>query len=128
MKYRRRYLPDRERMVIHTSERVTSRAYVGILSIHEVQDQDPGTAPGLEYELGRLLMHLPGVAAVVFQPYELEVRKGQLVEWHDLRPPIVDAMRQVCSPFTELNDITPSLSLREPPMMVCPHCGFHQEV
>jgi Scaffold protein Nfu/NifU N terminal len=128
MKYRLQYLPDRERMVIHTSERVTSREYVRILSIHEVQDKDPGTAPGVEYELGRLLMKIPGVAAVVFQPYELEVRKGRLFEWNDLLPSIVDSIRQVCFPFTEFNEITPSLSPREPTMMVCPHCGFHKEV
>jgi hypothetical protein len=47
MKYRLQYLPDRERMVIHTSERVTSQEYVRILSIHEIQDKDPGTAPGV---------------------------------------------------------------------------------
>jgi len=128
MKYRLQYLPDRERMVIHTSERVTSREYVRILSIHEIQDKDPGTAPGVEYELGRLLMNIPGVAAVVFQPYELEVRKGRLFEWNDLLPSIVDSIRQVCSPFTELNEIIPSLSLRQRPIMVCLHCGFHKEV
>jgi hypothetical protein len=68
------------------------------------------------------------VSAVVFQPYELEVRKGRLLEWHDLRPSIVDSMRQVCSPFTEINDITPSMSPRDPSMMVCPHCRFHKDV
>jgi hypothetical protein len=84
--------------------------------------------PGVEYELGRLLMNIPGVAAVVFQPYELEVRKGRLFEWNDLLPSIVDSIRQVCSPFTELNEIIPSLSLRQRPIMVRPHCGFHKEV
>jgi hypothetical protein len=39
-------------IVIHTSMRVTSREYVHILSIHEVQDKDPGPAPVVEYELG----------------------------------------------------------------------------
>jgi hypothetical protein len=90
----------RERMVIHTSERVTSRAYVRLLSMHEVQDNDPGIAPGVKDELGRLLITIPGVAAVLFQPYELDVRERSAVAGHDLRPSLVDSMRQVCSPFT----------------------------
>jgi hypothetical protein len=73
-------ISERERMVIHTSERVTSREYVRSLSIHEVHNKDPGTAPGVEYELGQLLMNIPGVAAVVFQPYKREIRKGWLFE------------------------------------------------
>lgn len=86
----------------------------------------------MEYELGQLLMNIPGVAAVVFQPYKREIRKGWLFdwlfEWNDLLPSIVDSIRQVCSPFTELNEITPSLSPRERTMMVCRRCGCHQDV
>jgi hypothetical protein len=80
MKYRRHYLPDRERIVTRTHERVMSRECVRLLSMHEVRDNDPGTAPGVEDELGRLPMHILGVAAVVFQPQELEARKGCSVE------------------------------------------------
>jgi hypothetical protein len=73
-------------------------------------------------------MNLSGVAAVVFDPYEIDVRKGRWFDWNDLLPSIVDSLPQVSSPFTELNEITPSLYPRERTSMVCPHCGFHKEV
>jgi hypothetical protein len=64
------------------------------------------------------------VTAVGFQPYALEVWKGRLLEWHDLRLSIADSILRVWSPFTETNDITSSVSPRDPSIMMCPHRAF----
>src|SRR5687767_1317891 len=98
MKYAWQKCPNADVMILHTSIRLPKVRYCPVVGEIESGSHPDAGVDVEDREFVASLRDIDGVVSVNMGDYECQVEKGELFEWDELKPAIVEVFRRRFKP------------------------------